>query len=799
MNAHSLVVIRCLPSRPRALAALAVWALLAAQGSAAHAGAETRCHVNQVGYRPGDRKLVMVTGPSSVSSFEVWRDDGTKVLDGSLSGPIRDEAAGEDVWIGDFTELTDPGTYHVEIPGREGASYDFEIREGIYYEVWKKEMYGFVFSRCGTAVDVLDSHGYSYSHPPCHLNNGLVKDPGGNYNIDVRGGWHDGANYWRTVSTAAIKVSNLLTLPDLLPDYAFGDGELAVPLEERGDGIPDLHNEARWGLDWLLKMQAKSGADRGALHRGVGPFKGGKKFAGLSTPPHADTVPKGVAGFSSAATAVAGAAFAKAARHFQAIDPEYAGVLLSAAEDCWDWLQAHPEFVEDEYSQVENYRFRADGDAQFRLWCAAELFRTTGEARYNSYFVSHYSAWSPTVDYYASAWSLAHRRVWHMPMFTYCLTDRPGVDQSVQEVIRQDLESYADDMLSNMERYAYVFLKPNLWNQSNWPTGNSVTYAVDLIMAGIILDDPKYTEGALEQLHWILGRNPLDRVFMCGVGDNPVDHPHFRPTPVCPTGFLVRGPNSTGTAVGQYRSVFGHDPPSTLECYADAANAWALNEVDQEPASLWALAIGYFALRERNSADPADPADTTPPQPFDLRSPEDGAVSSDSTLTLEWQSSSDSGSGIDRYEVYVDGAKVADRTSTRYTTSALAEGAHSWHVLAVDRAGNSTRSTSTFSFTVSLPADPAGGGDAEMQGSCGSCGFGNGGGGSALVMLPLLYALLRPRSKRREFADPRRPAVPNEWKRRSGGVRCGAVQDVRGLDRGESTQAAADHCQGCGG
>jgi len=93
-------------------------------------------------------------------------------------------------------------------------------------------------------------------------------------------------------------------------------------------------------------------------------------------------------------------------------------------------------------------------------------------------------------------------------------------------------------------------------------------------------------------------------------------------------------------------------------------------------------------------------ADTTPPEPFDLISPEDSATLTTFTPTLEWQASSDPESAIDHYEIWIDGEKVDNVAGTEYTTPELSAGSHEWYVVAVNGMGLKTHSTSTYTFNI---------------------------------------------------------------------------------------------------
>ena len=95
--------------------------------------------------------------------------------------------------------------------------------------------------------------------------------------------------------------------------------------------------------------------------------------------------------------------------------------------------------------------------------------------------------------------------------------------------------------------------------------------------------------------------------------------------------------------------------------------------------------------------------DTTPPVAFDLLLPSDNSCTNDNTPTLSWNASSDSESGLAKYQLYIDSSLDTDNISSSATSVAPANnltcGSHSWFVKAIDNAGNST-SSSTFNLTM---------------------------------------------------------------------------------------------------
>ena len=104
--------------------------------------------------------------------------------------------------------------------------------------------------------------------------------------------------------------------------------------------------------------------------------------------------------------------------------------------------------------------------------------------------------------------------------------------------------------------------------------------------------------------------------------------------------------------------------------------------------------------------------DAVAPSAFDISSPADGSSTDNASLpTFTWAASSDSGSGMAKYQLYIDGALSRDSlspSSTSYTVSTpLIAGTHTWYIQAVDSAGNTTKSTSTFTINVADVVPPA--------------------------------------------------------------------------------------------
>ena len=110
-------------------------------------------------------------------------------------------------------------------------------------------------------------------------------------------------------------------------------------MEETGipeSGLPDILNECRYELDWMLKMQD---ADGGVHHKATS-----MHFVDFVMPQE-DVLEVVITAVSSLATADLAAAAALAARVYEPFDAAYAARLKEAAVRAGDWLAAHPDFL----------------------------------------------------------------------------------------------------------------------------------------------------------------------------------------------------------------------------------------------------------------------------------------------------------------------------------------------------------------------------------------------------------------------------------------------------------------------
>src|SRR5215204_5368639 len=148
-----------------------------------------------------------------------------------------------------FSAFKKPGRFYLQVA--EVRSPEFEIGEDVYKGAADFCLRYMRQQRSGFNPFLKDS---------CHTHDGYVlygekagiKD---STHLDVVGGWHDATDYLQYSTTSANTVYHLLMAYRDSPQ-AFGDDKQANGLDGK-NGIPDILDEARWGLDWLLKMHPK--------------------------------------------------------------------------------------------------------------------------------------------------------------------------------------------------------------------------------------------------------------------------------------------------------------------------------------------------------------------------------------------------------------------------------------------------------------------------------------------------------------------------------------------------------------
>jgi len=206
----------------------------------------TWIRINQLGYIPAGNKVAVWCSKDSVTvkTFQLIDASSKKIaFSGSAGktfgayGPFRQTCRL------DFSSFKTLGKYYLQ--AGDVKSPVFEIGNDVYKGAADFCLRYMRQQRSGFNPYLKDS---------CHTHDGytLYGPMPDSTHIDVRGGWHDASDYLQYSTTSANATWHLLAAWRDFPK-SFSDEKLGNGLDGK-NGIPDVLDEAQWGLDWLLKM-----------------------------------------------------------------------------------------------------------------------------------------------------------------------------------------------------------------------------------------------------------------------------------------------------------------------------------------------------------------------------------------------------------------------------------------------------------------------------------------------------------------------------------------------------------------
>lgn len=534
--------------------------------------------VNQLGYPVDGVKQALVTGFEDVLTVDsgtpfsvINTANNSAAFSGTLVLTKNYDTAdsGERVFTADFTNLTVPGKYYVEVQGLQNSP-KFSIGEAndIYEPFLTDVSRYFYYQRTGINITSPYTQNYQRTDFTPDTAVPLMSNP--SIKKDVSKGWYDAGDKGKYVNAGAKALSDLFWAYEVMPEK-FTDNQFNIP--ESGNGIPDILDESRWELEWMLKMQD---AATGGFYARV-TFQDDDNMVDREII-DADTVSSRTGIKTTADTATAAGVLAHAYLIYQNIDPAFAQSCLNAAEAAWGYLEAHPENIRT--PNTGRWPYDVTEDSSNRLWAAGSLYRSTGVAEYNDYFLANYTTmgifFEDTLDF-ASGWA----NTWNTGFFSYLKAANP--DTGVVSWYTAKFQQWFNDKVSRYNESAWK----SIIKDGNYYWGITMQVAdtpMEMIIGTKLLGTFESNRTIINkitysQLDWILGQNPVGVSFVSGYGDNSVKYPFsimYRTDglPGVPKGYLVGGPNkfSNDVTIGNQISRFA------AKNYNDNFQEWTTNE-----------------------------------------------------------------------------------------------------------------------------------------------------------------------------------------------------------------------------
>ncbi|MFN8256150.1 MAG: glycoside hydrolase family 9 protein [Bacteroidales bacterium] len=489
---------------------------------------ETFFRINQLGYPVTETKKALLI---SKNVFEekislCKASDGTEVANCKVNpDPSTPWPPFNYYYEIDFSDFKTEGEYFLCTGQGDVKSQHFKIGN---YPSYQKEILHFMRSqRCGYNPEIKQV---------CHTHDGLTffgPVPDSSY-LDASGGWHDAGDQLKYLITSSNATARLLLAYEWCPDkFADEVNSLGQPFPNQ---IPDVLDEAKWGLDWIHKLHPAPGQlyhqvadDRD--HRGFKMPDNDNSDYGWGKNSYrpvyfATGKPQGAGKYKSEATGVSNIAGRSAAamtiayRIWKNIlkDKVYADKCLQAALDLYQ-MGKKQEGYQQGNSYGEPYRYYEDTWADDMEWAAAELYKVTRNQQYLKDAIrfakiintaswmemdsaSHYQMY-PFIN-------IGHYALWEI--------GDAATKKMVSEYYRHNLEKIKARALKNPYQVGHIFI---------WCSNNLAAAVItQVILYEKMTGDRQFHFLLNTHLDWLLGRNPWGTSMITGIpenGDYPLD------------------------------------------------------------------------------------------------------------------------------------------------------------------------------------------------------------------------------------------------------------------------------------
>lgn len=559
--------------------------------------------INQLGYTTRGIKIAVLgcDQPAASKDFLLKDEKNATVFSGAIGNDFGKYGPFSNTYRLDFSAFTLKGKYNLQVD--DIVSPVFIINDTVYNGAADFCLRYMRQQRSGFNPFLKDS---------CHTHDGytLYAPVADSTHMDVVGGWHDASDYLQYSTTSANATYHLLAACRDFPEV-FKDEKLANGLNGENK-IADVLDEAKWGLDWLLKMHPEDrwlfnqlGDDRD--HRGMRIPKEDTNFygRGLERPVYFCNGKPQVRGkFMNNTTGVAStagkfsSAFALGSEMFFNIDRNYSDSLLNKSLSAFALGLGKPG-VAQTASVLSPYIYAEDNWTDDMELAGAAIF---SGAAFNYKRVRHEESRiahpKPNEDYL----KLAYINALKEPITPWLGTDTakhyqwyPFINIGHYELAKQLTGPGKDTIIQfykeGIERVwqkakqnAFYRGVPFIWCSNNL----TVSFAVQCYWYRQLTGDETYR--ALEQacFDWIFGCNPWGTGMVYGLpswGDTPTDphsaFTHLKNYPI--DGGLVDGPVYTSI----YKNLIGiqlHDEDeyaayqSDLAVYHDDYGDYSTNE-----------------------------------------------------------------------------------------------------------------------------------------------------------------------------------------------------------------------------
>jgi endoglucanase len=543
--------------------------------------------INLLGYQPNGIKVAVWGSKDSlqVKTFQLV-DAKTKkiVLNGSAGKAFGVYGPFKQTYRLNFSSFKKPGRYFLQAGGVR--SPQFEIGENVYKGAADFCLRYMRQQRSGFNPFLKDS---------CHTHDGYVlygekagiKD---STHINVVGGWHDASDYLQYSSTSANATYHLLAAYRDFPNV-FTDKKLANGLDGK-NGMADVLDEAKWGLDWLLKMHPKDdwmfnqlGDDRD--HMGMRIPKEDTNYygKGLERPVYfINGEPQQRGKFMNATTGTSStagkfsSAFSLGFEIFDNIDTSYSNLLYQKAGSAY--VYAFQKWGVTQTASVRSPYIYAEDNFEDDVELAAIMLEKANrrmDSRTNKSAVLYHindERMVEAVEEKITPW-LGSDTAKHYQWYPFINLGHYEMAKELKSWGRDSLTGYykqgIEKVWNKAKQNAFYRGIPFIWCSNNLTT----SFAIQCYWYKQLTGDKTFDELEQANFDWLFGCNPWGTSMVYGLpswGDTPADphsaFTHIKNYPI--DGGLVDGPVYTSI----YKNLIGitlYQPDEYSEFQSDLA------------------------------------------------------------------------------------------------------------------------------------------------------------------------------------------------------------------------------------
>lgn len=586
--------------------------------------------VNQVGYYTNLNKkatIVVNSIDDKPQEFKVVDSNGNVVYTGKTSATMDDTSdSGNFVQIADFSDFTEEGTDYKIVCG-EKESVTFNIGNLIYDDLFTNSMNYYYLNRSGINIDskyitsgdrdmlsseaghnpdiayIQDIWKSSYAYDGSDIDQSKP--------IDLTGGWYSASDYGKYVNNGSMAVWILNNMYERAvitnnSDKLDDGGSISIP--ENENNIPNILDETRVEMEFLLKMQREDGMVYHKVHD--------YKWSPIGIRPNEDELTRVVSPVTTSATLELSAVAAQSYRLWKDYDSDFSDKCLETAKKAYMAAKANPYEVEP--SNIHGTVIPAI-DTENLYWAACELFASTGDETYYTDLKSYSNAFKITNnlssnDNNNSFSSFDVKCTGSLGTLSLLLNADNLSDKESQTILNSIVDtaqSYVDT--ENSQGYGLPYKSTEYYINDYYYNGSVTGYeyrsnafiannAIIMAYAYDITGDMNFINGVSSAMDYLLGRNALEQSYITGYGECSAMYPYHKfwayqidkSFPSAPSGVLSSGPNSALSDPIIRGMGYEINESAPQLCYFDNVESWSTNGTELNWNAPLAWTVSYL-------------------------------------------------------------------------------------------------------------------------------------------------------------------------------------------------------------